>query len=180
MAWFDLYIVLVGAALGFGAVVAWASGAPWPVTATAAVLSAIGLLGGLGAWARESHAAPRVLLVGESRGRRQWAIRAFLGDDGMRVCRCPGPHARACPVLAGRPCPVAEHPLAAVVMEGGSGPVSTPCALLGIPVVAVDEASAEGTVIAGDQARVGLARGPWEVTRALRTLVGAAHAPGSG
>src|SRR5581483_11881514 len=73
---------------------------------------------------------------------------AALDGAGFGVAHCPGPPFRACPVYAGRPCPVHGRPVAAVIVrEPGSSTPVPPCGralhIPALPVEAGDRAPAE-------------------------------------
>lgn len=162
MRWFDLYIGLMSAVMGFAAVVAWTSGMSAYVIAGFAVLGVVLL--GVMAWRMST--APTVLLVGKKHEEHVEEIDRALDDAGFAVRSCPGPTERACPVFFGEPCPVHVEPFATVEFapHGYTGRAA-PCEdVFHVPTL---------HILGGDDASTGTggARGAREVVAALKRVI---------
>ena len=139
MRWFDLYMGLMAATMGFGAVVAWTAGMP-PAGIGAFGVGAGGFLVIMAL--RAAH-TPKVVLVGDPDP--SFDLQEALDRDGFAVCSCVGPARRPCPVLEGWECPVRGHPVAAIVrIPVAYGGPAAPCGTaLGVPMLEVHEVTDE-------------------------------------
>ncbi len=144
MRWSDEYTGYAAAVASFAAVVLWAGGASAGFAVAAAGIAVVLLAVALRSWRRTA----RVLVVGPPRTEPVDLLEEALDGAGFGVAHCPGPPFRACPVYAGRPCPVHGRPVAAVIVrEPGSSTPVPPCGralhIPALPVEAGDRAPAE-------------------------------------
>lgn len=132
----DEYLMYVALVFLFAAVVLTAAEASDGVIVTAAAAAlAIGLV----AIARSVRAA-EVLVVGPAGTEASDLVDEALDRAGYRVSRCVGPSVRACPVEAGRPCPI-DRQLAGVAIVRDPDvdlPVPRCEEALHVPTVVVD------------------------------------------
>ncbi len=161
----------MGVVLLFGAAALWAIKAPWTVWAMVFGMGAVLTLLVSLSWGH----APRLLVVGERPDAPVVPLREALEGAGFELCTCTGPVALPCPVEMGKPCPLADRPVAAVIFRkaGDTGSLP-PCgeAFL-VPSIAVEEDSDRPTERAGRNARVGWKRGPAEVVHTLEDVLAA-------
>lgn len=172
MPWLYLYLLLLAASLGLGAVVGRAAGAAWEIEVALVSLAGVTLVLGGFAWrgARKGM-RPVVLVGGPPSG---WGpLPQALDDSWFSIVSCPGPRVRACPVLAGDPCPIEEHVVAAlIVREAGSTDAVPPCGpTLDVPVLLLEKGSGQAPRVGERIGRVGLARGAEGTVEALRALL---------
>ncbi len=151
----------------FGSVLLWVQSADWTVIvfggAAAMVLVALAAVAG--------RRRP-VLLVGDA-SERVASIGAALEEDGYDVCSCAGPSNRPCPVLRGRPCPLGERPMAAVICHADGRPYA-PCGVeFRIPFVVVEELLEGEPERFGSAARVGPGESSERVVSRMRELLAA-------
>jgi hypothetical protein len=151
----------------FGSVLLWVQSADWPVIVfgggAALVLLALAAVAG--------RRRP-VLLVGEA-SERVTAIGAALQEEGYDVCSCAGPSNRPCPVLRGRPCPLDERPMAAVICHE-DGQLYAPCgAEFWVPFVVVEDRLAGEPERLGNAVRVGPGESAERVVGRMREVLAA-------
>jgi hypothetical protein len=151
----------------FGSVLLWVQSADWPVIVfgggAALVLLALAAVAG--------RRRP-VLLVGEA-SERVTAIGAALQEEGYDVCSCAGPSNRPCPVLRGRPCPLDERPMAAVICHE-DGRLYAPCGVeFRIPFVVAEERFEGEPERFGRAARVGPEESAERVVSRMREVLAA-------
>ena len=168
MRWRSELTLYLGAIALFAGVVLWAEKAPASVLWVFGVLFM--LLVGLFAW-QVVHAR-RVLVVG-SPSPDLGRLDATLEALGYEVRRCAGPANRPCPVFQGRPCPLTERPVAAIVFrdEGEVGRYAPCGAAFGIPEVIVEEHLDAEPAAIGRMARVGADRGPDRVIVTMEQML---------
>lgn len=165
MRWSDLYLGLMAATFGFGAVVGWTAG-----------MSSLAVGGFLAATAgflilmayRATH-TQQVVLVGDPGEDRSFDLQWTLDNAGFAVRSCVGPANRPCPVLEGKDCPIGGHPVAAVVRipVNYAGPAA-PCARgLGVPMLEVHEV-ADADFAAGTLDRLSPIGDPEDVVSVLQ------------
>lgn len=152
----------------FAGVLLWAGDATLPVVLIAGGLLVV--LIGVAAW--QVQRVPRVLVVGQ-RSAQVDRLEDAVERAGYEVDRCGGPSNRPCPVFRGRPCPLAERPLAAIVYRAdGEHGRYAPCgAAFRIPeVIAEEHLDAEPAII-GRMVRIGFDRGSDRVVREMEQLL---------
>jgi hypothetical protein len=169
MRWFDEYLGLLATASAFGAIVMIGSGA-----GRGPALLFVALAGAaLAAMTWRTTRTPRVLVVGEPRGRPLYRLREELDEGGFALRFCPGPAGRPCPVFQGKPCPAGGHPVGAVIFRraGEVGPVP-PCglALGGIPSLTLEEGSAREPAVGPRRGGMGWDRGPAAAVEVLTRM----------
>ncbi|HSL66983.1 MAG TPA: hypothetical protein VK977_02350 [Actinomycetota bacterium] len=172
MPWLDLYLLLLAASLAFGAVLGRAAGVAWQIELALVSLAALTLVLAGFAWLVARRGMRPVLLVGGAAP--GWGpLPQALDDSWFSIVSCPGPRARACPVLAGDPCPIEEHVVAAmIVREPGTTDAVPPCGpALDVPVLLLEKGSGEAPRVGERIGRVGLARGAEGTVEALRALL---------
>ncbi len=152
----------------FAGVLLWAGDATLPVVLIAGGLLVV--LIAVAAW--QVQRVPRILVVGQ-RSAQVGRLEDAVERAGYEVDRCGGPANRPCPVFRGRPCPLAERPLAAIVYraDGEHGPFA-PCGVaFRIPEVIVEEHLDAEQATIGRMARIGFDRGPDRVVHEMEQLL---------
>lgn len=168
MRWRSELVLYLATFVLFGAVLLWADEATWPVVTVFGVLAV--LLLGVMAW-RAAH-VPKVLVVGMDSEEVEELDEA-LEFAGYEVCTCAGPANRPCPVFQGRPCPLRDRPIAALIYRptDATGRYA-PCGrAFRIPSVIVEQHLEAEPAVVGSMARVGLDRGPDRVVRTMEDLL---------
>jgi hypothetical protein len=105
------------------------------------ILVATALIGALAAHVTIARSARAIVLVGPHEGVEVRSLRWALDEEWFEVQGCPGPEARACPVLRGETCPLHGHPAGVVIFRGreSQAPIP-PCeAALGAPAIIVED-----------------------------------------
>jgi hypothetical protein len=153
--------------VAFGGVVLWATDAS-PSIVVLLALAAAALLLPL-TWLGRGR--ERMLVVAETGVERPLA-NAFEAA-GFEVWECTGPAEGACPALAGKPCPMHDRPLAAVIVrhEGETRGLAPCGTALRVPALAVEEGSDREPEVVGRVARVGAGRGVDQVLETVDRLV---------
>ncbi len=152
----------------FAGVLLWADEATLPLVLIGGGLLLV--LIAVAAW--QIRGVQRVLVVGQ-RSEQVERLEDAVERAGYEVCRCGGPSNRPCPVFRGRPCPLAERPLAAIVYRAdGERGSYAPCgAAFRIPEVIVEEHLDAEPASLGRMARMGLDRGSDGVVREMELLL---------
>jgi hypothetical protein len=157
MRWRSEITLYLGAFALFAGVVLWAQDASPAVLAVFGAMFLLLLL--VFVW--QMVHTRRVLVVG-SPSPSLGQVDATLEALGYDVRRCAGPANRPCPVFQGRPCPMSERPVAAIVFrdEGETGRYAPCGAAFGIPEVIVEDHLEGPPAEVGRMARIGFDHGP--------------------
>ena len=161
-------VLYLGTFVLFAGVVLWAEEATLPIVLIGGGLLAV--LVAVAAW-QIGH-VQRVLVVGQASTQME-RLEEAVERAGYEVCWCCGPSNRPCPVFRGKPCPLAERPLAAIVYRTeGERARYAPCGgAFRIPEVIVEEHLDAEPETVGRMARMGFDRGPDRVVREMEQLL---------